>query len=158
LGYQHFKLLERGIPSDQLLRRVQAYSDRKSGPNLAELILPYGFKQAPRKQRFWLLRHFFRPGQVSPFRLRPFYSVLKEHGMLFALPENPFRIDSDHIPATFINGFERRRCSQLSCDKCGYCRDIAAGCVTIDPAWRREQVGRLKQAREKLVDGRLWSV
>jgi collagenase-like PrtC family protease len=157
LGYEHFKLLERGIPSDQLLRRVKAYTNRTSGPNLAELILPYGFKQAPRKQRLWLVRHFLKPSQVNPLRLLSFHAMLKEQGMLFALSENPFRIESDRIPTDFINGFENRSCSELSCDECRYCSDIAAQCVTIDPAWRLQQLNRLRQAKEKLTDGRLWS-
>jgi collagenase-like PrtC family protease len=158
LGYDHFKLLERGMPSDELLKRVRAYSARQSGPNLAELILPYGFKQAPRKQRFWLLRHFFRPGQVNPWRLPPLHAMLQKQGMLFALPQSPFRIDSSAIPDDFVNGFEQRRCAQLSCESCGYCTHIAAQCVTLDAAWRQEQLNSLRQAKAQLADGRLWSV
>ncbi len=158
MGYEHFKLLERGIPSAELLRRVEAYSRRNSGEDLAKLILPYGFKKGPARQSFWLLRHFFRPGQVNPLRLRPFYSVLKEQGMLFPLERNPFRIDPARIPADFIRGFETRACARLSCEECGYCRDIAAEAVTIDPAFREEQSKRLAQARKKLVDGGLWGV
>lgn len=158
IGYEHFKLLERGIPSAELLRRVEAYSRRNSGEDLAELILPYGFKQAPAKPGLWLLRHFFRPGQVNPLQLRPFYSMLREQGMLFPLERNPFRIDPARIPADFIPGFETRACARLSCEECGYCRDIAAEAVTIDPGFREEQAKRLVRARQKLVDGGLWGV
>jgi collagenase-like PrtC family protease len=156
LGYEHFKLLERGIPSGELLRRVKAYGSRTSGQNLAELILPYGFTKAPEKQRFWLFRHFLRPGQVSPWKLRSFYTMLREQGMLFALDRNPFRIDSDRIPADFIRGFEQRRCSHLSCKDCRYCDEIAAKVVTIDPTFREQQLGRMKHAAQSLVDGGLW--
>lgn len=158
LGYEQFKILERGIPSLELLRRVEAYSWRRSGENLADLILPYGFPQAPRRHRFWLLRHFFRPSQVSPWRLRPLYAVLKEQGMLFALAESPFRIDSRRIPADFLKEFERRRCAGLSCEGCGYCGTIAAQAVTVDAAFQEEQRARLRQARQTLIDGRLWGV
>ncbi len=158
LGYDNFKLLERGIPSVELLKRVEAYSRRRSGENLAELILPYGFRQAPRKQGFWLLRHFFRPGQVSPLSLRPLYSMLKQQGMLFPLAQYPFRIDPGKIPADFLREFERRRCSHLSCDDCHYCEDIARAAVTIDPGFREEQLTLLAETRRKLVDGRMWSV
>jgi collagenase-like PrtC family protease len=158
LGYEHFKLLERGIPSAELLRRVAAYSRRTSGEDLAELILPYGFTKAPRKQRFWLLRHFLRPGQVRPWRLGPYHALLKEQGMLFALDRNPFRIDSARIPGDFIAGFEQRRCSHLSCEDCRYCEDIAAQAVTVEPAFRDTQLVRLKQANESLVKGGLWRV
>jgi collagenase-like PrtC family protease len=158
MGYDSFKLLERGIPSVELLKRVEAYSRRTSGENLADLILPYGFKQAPAKQRAWLLRHFFRPGQVNPLRLRSYHAMLQKQGMLFAREQNPFRIDGSRIPPDFISGFEQRRCSCLSCSDCRYCETIAARAVTIEPAFREEQLGQLKEARQKLMDGRLWGV
>ncbi len=157
LGYEHFKLLERGMPSDALLQRIRAYSDRTSPANLAELLLPYGFPQAPRRERFWLLRHFFRPGQVNPLRLRPLHTLLKKQGMLFALPQNPLRIDSSKIPGDFLHRFEQRRCARTSCRTCRYCEGIAAACVTIDRPWRQEQLNRLRQTRHTLVDGGLWS-
>lgn len=158
MGYEHFKLLERGIPSEELLKRVRAYSDRTSGENLAELILPYGFTQAPAKQRFWLLRHFLRPGQIRPWKLRAFHTMLKSQGMLFALDRNPFRIDTSRIPRDFIHGFERRRCTHLACKDCRYCDDIAARAVTIDPTFREEQLTRMRQAAGSLVTGGLWNV
>ena len=39
MGYTTFKLLERGIPSEELLKRVKAYSERRFDGNLAELLL-----------------------------------------------------------------------------------------------------------------------
>jgi hypothetical protein len=157
LGYEHFKLLERGIPLAELLKRVKAYSSRSSGENLAELILPYGFTEAPEKQPFWLLRHFLRPTQVRPWKLRPFYAMLKEQGMLFALERNPFRINPAKIPSDFIHGFEQRRCSHLACEDCRYCDDIAAKAVTIDSAFRQQQLARIRQACRSLADGGLWN-
>lgn len=158
LGYDSFKLLERGIPSADLLERVAAYSGRRSGDNLAALILPYGFRQAPAKRRFWRLRHFFRPGQVRLSRLAPLYDMMKEQGMLFALDRNPFCIDAKKIPAGFIEGFKERRCCELSCQGCGYCERIAAEAVRIDPAFRREQLERLAQVHRELTGGGLWRV
>lgn len=71
MEYTSFKLLERGIPSAELLRRVKAYSERRFDGNLAELLLSYGFKQPIRKEPLWNLRHFLKPRQVSPRRLKP---------------------------------------------------------------------------------------
>lgn len=158
LGYEHFKLLERGIPSTELLKRVEAYSRRRSGADLAGLVLPYGFRQTPRKQKFWALRHFFRPGQVNPWKLRPLYGLLKRQGMLFAIEQSPFHIDAGKIPADFVEEFEHRRCSRLSCADCGYCEKIAAEAVTVNPAFREGQLVQLRQARQGLIDGRLWGV
>ena len=158
IGYDHFKLLERGIPSAELLKRVKTYSGRRFGGNLAELILPYGFKQPPQKQGLWVLRHFFRPGQVNPLKLRPLYAMMKSQGMLFALDHSPFQIDASKVPADFIQGFEQRCCSRLSCDDCRYCEEIAKEAVTIDAAFQQEQSARLREARQQLIDGRLWGV
>ncbi|MBN1362165.1 MAG: hypothetical protein JW993_16335 [Sedimentisphaerales bacterium] len=158
LGYDSFKLLERGIPSVDLAERVAAYSRRRSIPNLAELILPYGFKRAPAKRRFWLLRHFFRPGQVRLSRLAPLYGMMKDQGMLFALDRNPFYIDSEKIPADFIEGFAQRRCSALACAECRYCDGIAAGAVRVEPEFRHEQLARLRQTHQDLIHGGLWHV
>lgn len=158
MGYEHFKLLERGIPSAELVRRVAAYSDRTSGDNLADLILPYGFKEPTKKPALWLLRHFFKPRQVDPIKLRPFYSLLRRQGMLFALERNPFRIDPSKIPADFVNSFSSRRCAYLDCGDCKYCEEVTAEAVTVDPAFRRDQVRALAEATDSLTAGRLWHV
>ncbi len=158
LGFEHFKLLERGIPSTELLKRVQAYSKRRFAGNLAELILPYGFKQPPEKPKLWLLRHFLRPGQVNPLKLKPLYATMKSQGLLFALDRSPFHIDAAKIPPGFLQGFEQRCCSCLACAQCRYCEDIAKQAVTIDAAFQQEQSARLREARQQLIDGRLWGV
>jgi hypothetical protein len=158
MGYEHFKLLERGIPSAELIRRVAAYGNRTSGDNLAELILPYGFKEPPQKPALWLLRHFFKPRQVNPIKLRPFYSLLRRQGLLFALERNPFRIDPSKIPSDFISAFTSRRCAFLNCADCKYCEEVAAEAVTVDSAFRREEVRALVEATDSLTHGRLWDV
>ncbi len=158
LGFEHFKLLERGIPSAELLKRVKAYSQRRFSGNLAELILPYGFKQPPAKPKLWLLRYFLRPGQVNPLKLKPLYAMMKSQGLLFALDRNPFHIDAAKIPADFVQGFEQRCCARLACAECRYCEDIAKEAVTIDAAFQREQSARLCEARRQLIEGRLWGV
>jgi collagenase-like PrtC family protease len=158
MGFEHFKLLERGIPSAELLKRVKAYSGRRFTGDLAELILPYGFKRAPEKPHLWLLRHFFRPGQVNPLKLKPLYTLMKNQGMLFALERSGFRIDASKIPADFIEGFEPRCCARLACADCRYCEDIANDAVTVDAAFQRAQSAHLKKARQQLIDGRLWGV
>ncbi len=78
--------------------------------------------------------------------------------MLFALDRKPFQIDASKIPADFIEGFEQRCCSRRSCAECRYCEDIAKEAVSIDAAFQREQSARLREARQQLIDGRLWRV
>jgi hypothetical protein len=157
MGYTHFKLLERGIPSPELLGRVEAYSSRSSGEDLARLIMPYGFKTEPRKQRFWFLRNFLRPAQVNPFRLKPLYTLTRGQGMLCATDHPLFRIDPGQIPDDFIRKFEQGPCSLKDCSTCRYCEQIAEKAVLVDESARREHLQQVRQTREMLVSGRLWS-
>ena len=156
IGYATFKLIERGIPSSELLKRVRAYAERRFEGNLAELLLPYGFKEPLRRPALWSLRHFFRPFQLSPRKLAPFRELMERHGMLFPRAEPPFAIDSAQIPADFLEGFRTRDCSTLECAACGYCEAIAARAVAVDPAFREEFLGRFDSIGEAMASGGLW--
>jgi collagenase-like PrtC family protease len=158
LGFSSFKLLERDIPSAALLRRVEAYSQRRFEGNLAELFLSYGFKESPRKEPFWALRNFFKPWQANPAKLRVLLDLARQQGMLFALQETPIQIDSRQIPADFLDGFRARDCASLACKDCGYCERIAARAVTVSAAFRAESLRRHAEVDVALVKGRLWGV
>ena len=156
IGYTHFKLLERGIPSSELLKRIKAYSEGLSSENLAELILPYGFPESQKKQRLWFLRYFFKPEQVNPFKLKLFYNIMKQGGMLFPVQQNNIFINNNRIPGDFIKGFENRHCTELECSKCGYCEKIAEDAVYIDRAWQKQQLKFIAEAERSLLNGSLW--
>jgi len=158
MGYSSFKLIERGIPSAELLKRVRAYSDRSFHGNLAEILMPYGFSEALKKDRFWLLKYFFRPFQVSPFKMKPLYDTVRMQGMLFPRKGNPILIDSSRMPADFLEGFKKRDCSVLDCKHCGYCEAIAAEAVKVDPVFRQESLKRFAVIEEAMVGGGLWGV
>ena len=115
MGYTTFKLLERGIPSAELLRRVKAYSEHRFDGNLAELLLSYGFKEPVRKESLWTLRHFWKPRQANPLRLKPLLDLARLQGMLSPLPECPIRVDARQIPENFLDGFRDRDCASMDC-------------------------------------------
>lgn len=156
LGYSTFKLLERGMPSEDLLTRVMAYSERRFEGNLAEILLPYGFKKPVAKRRFWTLLHFIKPWQLNPLRGRKMLDLIKGQGMLFPAQHRPIRIDSTAIPDTFLDGFRTRDCAQLDCRQCGYCDAIAARAIQIDPAFREEFLSKYKDVEQLMATGRLW--
>jgi collagenase-like PrtC family protease len=156
LGYHSFKIVERNMPSAVLLQRVRAYAGGRFGGNLADILLPYGFKQPIRKPRFWALRHFFKPRQVSPARLKPLYELMRDHGMLFPTDRSPIRIHAEKIPADFIQGFRSRDCSRLDCAACRLCERVAEHAVEVDPDFREEFLRRFQEAEEDLITGRLW--
>jgi collagenase-like PrtC family protease len=158
MGYTTFKLLERGIPSSELLRRVKAYSERRFDGNLAELLLSYGFKQPIRKESFWGLRHFLKPRQVNPLRLKPMLDLTRLQGWLTPLSDSPIQVEARKIPDNFLDGFRNRDCASMDCKTCGYCERIAAQAVSISPEYRSEVLGKYKEMDEAMSTGRLWGV
>jgi collagenase-like PrtC family protease len=155
MGYTTFKLLERGIPSVELLRRVKAYSERRFDGNLAELLLSSGFKQPVRKKSFWNIRHFLKPRQVNPFRLKPMRDLARLQGWLSPLPECPIQVSARKIPESFLDGFRSRDCASLDCQTCGYCGQIAAQAVSISPSYRTEVLKKYEEIDEIMATGRL---
>jgi len=158
MGYTTFKLLERGIPSAELLWRVKAYSERQFSGNLAELLLSYGFKEPIRKESFWTLRHFWKPRQANPRRLKAFLDLARLQGMLSPLPECPIRVDSRQIPDNFLEGFRDRDCAFMDCQACGYCERIAEQAVSISPEYRTEVLRKYSEMDDNMVTGGLWDV
>lgn len=158
MGYTTFKLLERGIPSAELLRRVKAYSERRFDGNLAELLLSYGFKEPARKERFWMLRHFLKPWQVNPLKLKPIFDLASRQGMLSTQTECPILVDSQKIPADFLEGFRNRDCSALACKECGYCERIAAQAVSVAPDYRDALLKQYAEVESHMATGALWNV
>ncbi len=158
MGYTTFKLLERGVPSAELLRRVKAYSEREFSGNLAELLLSYGFKEPIRKESFWTLRHFWKPRQANPRRLKAFLDLARLQGMLSPLPECPIRVDSRQIPDNFLEGFRDRDCALMDCQACGYCERIAEQAVSISPEYRTEVLRKYSEMDDIMVTGGLWNV
>jgi hypothetical protein len=158
MGYTTFKLLERGIPSRALLQRVKAYSEKRFSGNLAELLMPYGFKEPIRKESFWTLRHFWKPRQVNPKRLKLLFDLARFQGMLSPLSECPVRIDSQKIPNNFLDGFRDRDCAVMDCRTCGYCERIADRAVWISPEYRTNVLKTYQKMDEIMATGELWGV
>ena len=158
LGYTTFKLLERGIPSAELLRRVKAYSERRSTDNLAELLLSYGFKEPVRRDALWSLRHFWKPRQVRPVRLKPLMDLARLQGMLSPLPECPVRVDARKLPRDFLEGFRDRDCFTIDCRACGYCERVAEQAVSISPEYRTDVLNKYAEVDEAMASGGLWNV
>jgi collagenase-like PrtC family protease len=157
MGYTTFKLLERGIPSVELLRRVRAYSERRCDGNLAGLLLSYGFTAPVRKESFWALRHFFKPRQASALRLKPLLELARLQGMLSPLPDSPVKVDAQAIPENFLEGFRDRDCAAMECRRCGYCERIAAKAVSIAPDYRSAVLEKYAQIDHSLIAGALWN-
>jgi collagenase-like PrtC family protease len=158
IGYTNFKILERGIPSAEILKRVKAYSEKRFEGNLAELIFYYGFKEPLKKSKFWVLRNFFRPFDFDLRYAKKFFDLIKGQGMAFPLKGNPYYIDSRNIPDNFLEGFKNRDCTMSNCDKCGYCEKIAKQSVRVDDKFQREFLNRYSEIETAMAKGGLWGV
>ncbi|MFC1743654.1 peptidase U32 [Candidatus Riflebacteria bacterium] len=158
MGYNSFKLLERGLPSSELLKRVKAYSAGKFDGDLGELLLSYGFKEGPKKEWLWGLRHFFRPGQVSPAALFPIVSLAKQQGMMFAQDLSPVKIDNRSIPSDFLEKVSSCSGIMNGCGECHYCDDLAQTVVEVDETFRKKSLQMFDEVKEKLTTGCLWNV
>ncbi len=158
MGYTTFKLLERGIPSTELLRRVKAYSERRYDGNLADLLLSYGFKEPIRKESNWSMKHFWKPFQMNPFRVKPLLKLAGMQGMLSPLEQNPVSLDSRKIPENFLDGFRNRDCASLDCRTCGYCESIAKHAVSVNPEYRTKILSQYAKTDTLIATGKLWNV
>ena len=158
LGYTTFKLIERGMPSAELLKRVAAYSEGRFEGNLAELLLPYCFEEPVRRSRFWILRYFFKPLQLAPHKLLRLLDLVRSQGMLFPKQRAPIHIDASRIPGDFLEAFEHRNCAATDCNSCGYCETISRHAVHIDPEFLHASLEKFHEVLDALKTGRLWSV
>ncbi len=133
IGFDQFKLLERNAPTELMLRRVKAYSEKQSPENLLELIQPFGFHKSVKMEYKWVFRLLFE----RPRLILPLYKLLKRRGMLLPLKGEPVILRSDKIPSSFLDEVSRRPCS-TSCKTCNYCESIAKSAYEIDPDYYKE--------------------
>jgi collagenase-like PrtC family protease len=160
MGYHTFKLIERNIPSQALLKRVRAYAQRQFDGNLAELLFSWGFKDHP--PRFsWL--HFLRtfgPWRVGLSRYGLIKKFLQLQGIFFTFDREqlPVVIDSRAIPDDFIEHFQSDDCCDRDCAQCGYCALVAQKAVRIDPDFLDTVLPLYEEIESTLVSGAFWGI
>jgi hypothetical protein len=115
-------------------------------------------QQPVQKESCWSLRHFLKPRQINPLRLKPLRDLARLQGWLSPLPECPVRVDTRQIPANFLDGFRERDCASTNCQTCGYCDRIAAKAVSVSLSYRTEVLKKYNEVEDTMLSGRLWSV
>ena len=157
MGFTSFKLMERNIPSENLIQRVKAYSERAFQGNLAELFLSHGFSKPPPGPRIWNWRFFFRPLDVNPRRLLPFMRLARRQGMLFPRDGFPIHIEAAKIPSDFLNHIRQRGCGEKGCQSCGYCTEVAEAALSIENRFLQDSIAELREAKDSMISGSLWN-
>ena len=155
LGYNSFKILERGAPTPVMARRVKAYTEGAFDGNLLDLIQPYGYKEKKKAggPGFW--RYFLRPDKVKLGRLFKLKKLADRRGLTGPLEGDPVHIDNSALDG-FAEGFRERDCRGLSCSDCGWCSARARKAVRVDEAWRSEVLGLYRECFEDMDSGKLW--
>jgi len=158
IGYTTFKLLERNIPSEEIIKRATAYHNRRFEGNMAELLLSWGFKKAAPKASFSYLVRNFRPWHLGIGRARSLMDFMKGQGMMFPVPngEAPIIIDSAAIPDNFLDHFRKGSCLDRSCAQCGYCAGIARKAVRIQPEFLAGVLPKYADLQESMLTGGMW--
>lgn len=117
IGIEHYKITERDFSTDELVKRVQAYCERKYSGNLLDLIQGSGASSIDdikliRKNKFNTRNEIVKEIQ----RIRGI-GCLRE-------ADKHIVIDNEKIPEDFILHFVKNICTGL-CDKCNYCKKIS---------------------------------
>ena len=163
LGYDRFKLAERNAPTEVMVRRVRAYSERRYDGNLLDLVQGWGFRSGREPSRyfrrglFWSLRTFLRPWTVNPMRLFPIRRLAEAQGMLSPLPRDPPVVIDNRALDGFLKFFFHVDCQERDCEECRYCHRMAELAVWIDPEFQREALRQYDEVLDDLRSGAMWS-
>ncbi len=156
LGYTTFKLLERNIPSSDLLKRVEAYHAGKYEGNLADLLLSWGFSGKPPKFSLWHMLKNFRFWKMPPRLAGTSLQFLQKQGMFFPKDHNPIHIDSAAIPDNFLDIFRTGSCRDKECRDCCYCDRIAEKAVKIEPEFLEAILPVYDTLQQDLTGDKAW--
>jgi len=159
IGYQRFKIVERNLPTEIMLKRVKAYSAKSYNGNLIDLIQPYGHsetKEQSKKKIYRTLSFLLRPFKVNPLKLMPIKELSERKGMLGNLSgPSPVYIDNQKLTG-FLERFTKNSCRDINCEDCLYCHKFAELTVSIDPKYKQDCLGLHQSIDKSLTTGDLW--
>jgi len=162
MGYDLFKIAERNLPTEVMMTRVKAYSERHYDGNLLDLIQAYGFQGIKENHSYyqrglgWLLRFMIRPGLANPLRMLPLKRLAEMRGMTRPIEGRlPVYIDNRALDG-FMERFRTNSCIGVDCEKCRWCHEFAAKAVRIDEAKQVEALEVYEELFDSLHDGSMW--
>jgi len=161
MGYDSFKILERGAPTPVLLKRVIAYTKGRYNGNLLDLIQPFGYKEKSNASLssglFNKWRYLFRPRMVRLSKLMKLKGLAAKRGMLEPLTGEPVYIDNSELSG-FIPGFRDRNCRSNDCATCGWCVSYARKAVRVDEVYRTELLKLYEEVFADMYSGEMWGI
>ena len=115
IGIEHFKITERGFPTEELVKRVKCYVDRKYDGNLLDLIQGHGVST----------KGNLKLKKKNVTKRKDIYKEIKRVRGLGQEREceRHIYIDNKKLDG-FIDFFVKGNCSS-NCPTCGYCERVA---------------------------------
>lgn len=162
LGFDSFKILERGAPTAVLAQRVKAYAEGRFEGNLLNLIQPYGYKhgvpgEGGTRNLGRFLRYFFRPATVSCRGLWRLKRLAEKRGLLSVQNGDPVYLDNAKLDG-FLSGMQQINCRETDCATCGYCAQWTRKALQMDESYRAEMLRLYEEAFSEMHSGSLWGV
>jgi collagenase-like PrtC family protease len=146
VGIDMLKILERFSHTDTLAERVKAFHERKYAGNIIDL-LGQMMQKHGRDGALLQIKQLSDENMEKAFRYFGAYSTALQ---------DLYCLDNQKIAPDFINNFAKRDCDRLSCDECGYCREVAREAITVlDEAKLAGVLRRLAEVRGGIADGTL---
>ena len=163
IGYDTFKIVERNTPTQILLERVKAYSERRYDGNLLDLVQNYAYpkdklgvvgKDASSLKR--MFKYFIKPFTINLLRFRKLVDFGHAASMLYPREgENPVMVDNRALDG-FLDRFLEKNCQSTDCNKCRYCHEWAARSVRIDPAYKQKLEPMYEDLMNDIEGGAFW--
>lgn len=164
IGFHNFKIVERSCPSDLLIRRVEAYSNRRFDGNLWELIAPIALVKTEQKVS-WLtyarmVSLLVRPRIIKPgaiLDMKKFSETLIPHE--FSRELAGVYIDNVDLRG-FLPGLLHRteKCNSKGCETCGYCMSWARKAVSVRKTWQEKALAISCRLDEGVATGAHWGL
>jgi collagenase-like PrtC family protease len=162
LGYNHFKLGERNLPTSIMMKRIEAYSTRTYDGNLIDLIQPYGHGDTEESRQHYsrgkrsLLQNFLRPGKVNIPAILKLKDLTDTKGMLTPLAKDaPVYIDNSQLNG-FLEEVWKRKCRYHNCEECLFCHEMAEKAVNISPDYKTKCLSLHRDIESSLLNGSMW--
>ncbi len=159
LGYDSFKLVERSCPTDLLIRRVQAYVNRRFEGNLMELIAPVAKikrgQGASLPERLRMVTAMAKPWRVKIDKLlkvKQYADMAVQHDFTRT---GPVFIDNRALDGWLETTFGRP-CARRGCTMCGACARAADAFIEIDPGYKEKMLALSAELDELAHGGGLW--
>jgi collagenase-like PrtC family protease len=160
LGYTSFKIVERSSPSQLLLTRVKAYSERSFDGNLMELVAPVAqIKPQLSPSLFQYIQMILKMSKLQYVKIKSLLKIKKFAELIMLHDFNkhtcPVYIDNKKLDG-FLNEITKHTDCTCGNPRCAICASWAPKAIEIDEQYRKQVLAMAQEIDESIIDGTLW--